>query len=56
MEGGRLHSGEDIPGETFFKSLSHPVHQNVIVAEFRNTVMMAHHNAASSLLTTYVKC
>ena len=28
----------------FFKSVSHPVHQNIMAAEFRNTVMIAYHN------------
>lgn len=32
-----------------FKSTSHPVHEQVTVAEVRNTVMLAHHNAALCL-------
>ena len=32
-----------------FKSASDPVHQKVTVAEIRNTVMIAHHNAALCL-------
>ena len=39
----------------FFKSVSNPVHQNIIAAEFRNAVMMAHHNAALFLSDHIVK-
>ena len=36
------------PPPPLFKSVSHPVHPNVIAAEFRNTVKMVHHSKSLS--------